>query len=58
MIAERDAPARMVIPRRFAIAAKEVTVEQYQRFVKDRHPRVRVAPELSEQLQSRSRTGR
>ena len=25
----------MHIPRRFAIAAKEVTVEQYQRFVKD-----------------------
>ena len=31
---ERD-PHRRVIPRRFAIAAKEVTVEQYQRFVKD-----------------------
>ena len=26
-------PRRVVIPRRFAIAAKEVTVEQYQRFV-------------------------
>ena len=24
----------MVIPRRFAIAAKEVTVEQFQRFLK------------------------
>ena len=27
-------PQRRVIPRRFAIAAKEVTVEQFQRFVK------------------------
>ena len=27
-------PRRIVIPRRFAIASKEVTVEQYQRFVK------------------------
>ena len=28
---------RMQIPRRFAIAAKEVTVEQFQRFLKERH---------------------
>ena len=28
-----ETPRRVVIPRRFAIAAKEVTVEQYQRFV-------------------------
>ena len=35
---DRDAgetPHRRVIPRPFAIAAKEVTVEQYQRFVKE-----------------------
>ena len=30
-----ETPHRVVIPRRFAIAAKEVSVEQYQRFVKD-----------------------
>jgi serine/threonine protein kinase/formylglycine-generating enzyme required for sulfatase activity/tetratricopeptide (TPR) repeat protein len=29
-----EAPKRMAIPRRFAIAAKEVTVEQFQRFLK------------------------
>ena len=29
-----ETPRRMVIPRRFAIAAKEVTVEQFQRFLK------------------------
>jgi formylglycine-generating enzyme required for sulfatase activity len=29
-----EAPRRMTIPRRFAIAAKEVTVEQFQRFLK------------------------
>jgi formylglycine-generating enzyme required for sulfatase activity/tetratricopeptide (TPR) repeat protein len=29
-----ERPRRMRIPRRFAIAAKEVTVEQFQRFVK------------------------
>ena len=29
-----ETPLRIVIPRRFAIADKEVTVEQYQRFVK------------------------
>ena len=33
-IPENETPRRVVIPRRFAIAAKEVTVEQYQRFVK------------------------
>ena len=31
---ETSTPRRMAIPRRFAIAAKEVTVEQYQRFLK------------------------
>ena len=29
-----EPPRRMAIPRRFAIAAKEVTVEQFQRFLK------------------------
>jgi formylglycine-generating enzyme required for sulfatase activity/tetratricopeptide (TPR) repeat protein len=32
-----ERPHRRVIPRRFALADKEVSVEQYQRFVKD-HP--------------------
>ena len=32
--AVRDPPCESQIPRRFAIAAKEVTVEQFQRFVK------------------------
>ena len=42
--AESEGPWRMRIPRRFAIAAKEVTVEQFQRFLKlgaitiDRYP--------------------
>ena len=30
-----ETPHRVQIPRRFAIAAKEVTVEQYQKFVKE-----------------------
>ena len=30
-----EIPHRRIIPRRFAIAAKEVTVEQYQEFVKE-----------------------
>ena len=34
MIAGTRLPAACVIPRRFAIADKEVTVEQFQRFVK------------------------
>jgi formylglycine-generating enzyme required for sulfatase activity len=33
-IAGNETPRRVVIPRRFAIADREVTVEQYQRFVK------------------------
>ena len=33
--AENETPHRRIIPRRFAIAAKEVTVEQYQEFVKE-----------------------
>ena len=32
--AGNETPRRMAIPRRFAIAAKEVTVEQFQRFLK------------------------
>ena len=32
----RETPAGRIIPRRFAIAAKEVSVEQFQRFVKER----------------------
>jgi len=32
--AGNEPPMRMAIPRRFAIAAKEVTVEQFQRFLK------------------------
>ena len=32
--AGNETPRRVVIPRRFAIADREVTVEQYQRFVK------------------------
>ena len=44
---------RVQIPRRFAIAAKEVTVEQYQRFVKE-------TPEddhaKNDQVQSRPQT--
>ena len=28
-----EIPHRLLIPRRFAIAAKEVTVEQFQRFL-------------------------
>ena len=34
IVFRRD-PTRVQIPRRFAIAAKEVTVEQYQKFVKE-----------------------
>ena len=34
-IAANETPHRRIIPRRFAIAAKEVTVEQYQEFVKE-----------------------
>ena len=33
-VASNETPRHVVIPRRFAIAAREVTVEQYQRFVK------------------------
>ena len=34
-IAANELPHRRIIPRRFAIAAKEVTVEEYQEFVKE-----------------------
>ena len=33
--AGNELPHRRMIPRRFAIAAKEVTVEEYQEFVKE-----------------------
>ena len=52
---ERDAdetPHLRLIPRRFAIADKEVTVEQYQRFVKENRSSAR--RELSRQIQPRS----
>ena len=57
-IAANEAPKRMRIPRRFAIAAKEVTVEQFQRFLKlggitiDRY---QLPAELPQQVQPRSR---
>ena len=34
-IAATELPHRRIIPRRFAVAAREVTVEEYQEFVKD-----------------------
>ncbi len=34
-VAETEIPHRRVIPRRFAIAAKEVSVSQYQRFTRE-----------------------
>ena len=34
-IADNEIPHRRIIPRHFAIAAKEVTVEEYQEFVKE-----------------------
>jgi formylglycine-generating enzyme required for sulfatase activity len=40
-----DPPRRMTIPRRFAIADREVTVEQFQRFLKTHsEPRLNLAP--------------
>jgi formylglycine-generating enzyme required for sulfatase activity len=39
---DNERPHRRVIPRRFAIAAKEVTVEQYQRFAQG-HPQSSIA---------------
>ncbi len=50
-----ETPRRMVIPRRFAIAAKEVTIEQCQRFRADQHPVRIAAPQPREPVQSRSR---
>jgi formylglycine-generating enzyme required for sulfatase activity/tetratricopeptide (TPR) repeat protein len=42
---ENEPPRRMTIPRRFAIADREVTVEQFQRFLKTHsEPRLNVAP--------------
>ncbi len=52
---ERDAyetPHLSLIPRRFAIADKEVTVEQYQ--LREGEPAIRHRPELSRQIQPRS----
>ena len=46
-IATTRPPRRMGIPRRFAIATKEVTVEQFQRFVKT-DPQIRQCPRASE----------
>ena len=44
---------RLVIPRRFAIAAKEVNVEQWQRFERVPHP-ARIFPELRQTVEPRS----
>ena len=33
-VAEDEAPRSMIIPRRFSLAAREVTVEEYQRFAR------------------------
>ena len=49
-----ETPRRMVIPRRFAIAAKEVTIEQWQRFERT-NTQLRIAPELRQTVQPRSR---
>ena len=43
-----ETPHRRIIPRRFAIATKEVTVEQYQRFVKE-NPQFGIEPRTSRQ---------
>ena len=51
-VATMETPRRVVIPRRFAIAAKEVTVEQWQRFERS-HAQRRIATELGETVQSR-----
>ena len=51
-IAETRPRIARIDPRRFAIATKEVTVEQYQRFVQE-NPQIRAAPR-SEQIQSRA----
>jgi eukaryotic-like serine/threonine-protein kinase len=43
----REPPRRMTIPRRFAIADREVTVEQFQRFLRTHtEPRLNQAPSL------------
>ena len=53
---DTETPHQRPIPRRFAIAAKEVTVEQYQEFVKE-NPGVRLA--LDERADTaRTRQGR
>ena len=54
----RDEPfRRMAIPRRFGIATKEVTVEQFQRFLKLAALQSTVTgfPPTTQQVQSRSR---
>jgi eukaryotic-like serine/threonine-protein kinase len=46
-IGATERPRRMTIPRRFAIADREVTFAQFQRFLKTRtEPRLLVAPDL------------
>jgi hypothetical protein len=46
--AAMETPRRLVIPRRFAIAAKEVTVEQWQRFERT-HPQHGLPPSFVKQ---------
>ena len=43
-----ETPRRLVIPRRFAISAKEVTVEQWQRFERT-HTQYRLSPSFVKQ---------
>src|SRR5205085_10114075 len=44
-MAGNERPRRMLIPRRFAIAAREVTVEQFQRFLRTHtEPRFNLSP--------------
>ena len=49
-----ETPHRLVIPRRFAIAAKEVTVEQWQRFLSETHTELGLPPSFVKQVQPRS----
>jgi formylglycine-generating enzyme required for sulfatase activity len=47
-VATMETPRRLVIPRRFAIAAKEVTIEQWQRFERT-HTQYGLPPSLVNQ---------
>jgi formylglycine-generating enzyme required for sulfatase activity len=50
-IGSNERPRRMTIPRRFAIADREVTVEQFQRFLKSRtETRLIVSPDILERF--------